>query len=131
MRCCFKLLLILLLHHRLDLQRQTEQVDEARGILVAVQVVAVAEGGDFLHVQAVRRLHARIDAVALHRWVIAHFPMSLANSLSLHGTPADVFPLLDMYLRRFRTDFLWLLKKPLTIYPDSEDCSEKNRENFP
>ena len=65
MRCCFKLLLILLLHHRLDLQRQTEQVDEARGILVAVQVVAVAEGGDFLHVQAVRRLHARIDAVAL------------------------------------------------------------------
>ena len=29
-------------------------------------------------------------------------------------------PLLDMYLRRFRTDFLWLLKKPLTTYPDSE-----------
>ena len=57
-------------------------------------------------------------------------PMSLANSLSLHGTPADVFPLLDMYLRRFRTDFLWLLKKPLTIYPDSKDCSEKNRKNF-
>lgn len=47
-------------------------------------------------------------------------PMSLANSLSLHGTPADVFPLLDMYLRRFRTDFLWLLKKPLTTYPDLE-----------
>ena len=33
-------------------------------------------------------------------------PMSLANSLSLHGTPADVFPLLDMYLRRFRTGLL-------------------------
>ena len=76
-------------------------------------------------------LPCRIDAEKLHRWVIARFPMSLANSLSLHGTPADVFPLLDMYLRRFRTDFLWLLKKPLTIYPDSEDCSEKNRENFP
>ena len=30
-------------------------------------------------------------------------PMSLANSLSLHGTPADVFPLLDMYLRRCRS----------------------------
>lgn len=37
----------------------------------------------------------------LHRWVLALPPMSLANSLSLHGTPADVFPLLDMYLRRY------------------------------
>lgn len=75
-------------------------------------------------------LPCRIDAVALHRWVIARFPMSLANSLSLHGTPADVFPLLDIHLRRFRTDFLWLLKKPLTIYPDSKGFPEKNRENF-
>ena len=65
-------------------------------------------------------LPCRIDAEKLHRWVIARFPMSLANSLSRHGTPADVFPLLDMYLRRFRTDFLWLLKKPLTPYPASE-----------
>ena len=63
---------------------------------------------------------AALMQIALHRWVIARFPMSLANSLSLHGTPADVFPLLDMYLRRFRTDFLWLLKKPLTTYPDLE-----------
>lgn len=33
---------------------------------------------------------------SLHRWVLALPPMSLANSLSLHSTPTDVFPLLDI-----------------------------------
>ena len=76
-------------------------------------------------------LPCRIDADELHRWVIARFPMSLANSLSLHGTPADVFPLLDMYLRRFRTDFLWLLKKPFTTYPCSAIFTQEKFKNFP
>ena len=64
MRCCFKLLLILLLHHRLDLQRQTEQVDEARGILLIVNVVGV-EGGEILAVESVGGGNARVDDVAL------------------------------------------------------------------
>lgn len=88
MRCCFKLLLILLLHHRLNLQRQTEQVDEARGILVAVQVMAVAEGSDFLHVQAVRRLHARVDAVPLYSFSFT-VPLTACCVLSTNAESAS------------------------------------------
>ena len=51
-------------------------------------------------------LFCRIDADFCTGGSSRVSPMSLANSLSLHGTPADVFPLLDMYLRRFRTGLL-------------------------
>ena len=52
-------------------------------------------------------LPCRIDAVALHRWVIARFSNV---ACPLQGTPADVFPRLDMHLIRFTRGFQFLQK---------------------
>ena len=60
-----RLLVVALIHNGLDLHGQAQQVDEALRILVAVQILGVAEGGDLFQVQAVGGLHAGVDAVAL------------------------------------------------------------------
>ena len=58
------LLSALLLQLRTYLDRQSEQVDEARTVLLIVNIVLV-KGRYFLIVQRVRRGNARIDDVAL------------------------------------------------------------------
>ena len=55
-------------------------------------------------------LPCRIDADFCTGGSSRNSPMSLANSLSLLGTPADVFPLLDMYLIRYTRGFQFLQK---------------------
>ena len=60
----FRSLNLLFIEQRLDLDRQAEQVDKARGIGLVIDMV-LAEGGDLLRIQRMRRSHAGIDDVAL------------------------------------------------------------------
>ena len=55
-----------------------------------------------------------------------------AHSLSLQGTPTDVFPLLDIHLGRFTIRlFPDSGKDPLTTYPVSEALIAEISKNFP
>ena len=55
-----------------------------------------------------------------------------AHSLSLQGTPTDVFQFLDIHLRRY-TKRLFPVpgKVPLTTYPVSQTHQEHKIKNFP
>ena len=55
-----------------------------------------------------------------------------ASSLSLQGTPTDVFPLLDIHLGRFTIRLFPNPEKvPFTTYPVSEALIAKISKNFP
>lgn len=89
-KTCPKILLVSLrVEHSLDLDRQTEQVDKARAVLLIVNVV-LAERSEVFAVQGVRRCYARVDDVALIEFELDIAGASITYTHDSNGTNPEI-----------------------------------------